>query len=399
MKKALNLQALLLGCEVATVALIVILYNICFDLGVIKSPIAKEVHSPELSTLNKKFNVGIIVQKSTLGDREIAQRYKIAAEQLGWNAYVFKYKATLGRYWITASIVKCITSVISYFFKPDFFIVQYPSYYPVLPAHPPKYLTIFGNIDAELQHIVSLVKKEPQGFINDYQYIGDYDGYIDVNKKHDWLTPANIKLLSHTENINEKVIINSYPSTFSTQLAKLEYKQLFYCGGNWDSFRSSDFFKGIMLGLKQKGYLNIYGPEKTWEFTGDAYKGYLPDDGYSLVKMIQDSGISLIVHSEFHNLHGIPSGRIFEAAAAGSVIISDQNQFVKDEFSACVNFIDFTMSQKKVIEQIDHFVRWAQNNPEEAFKQAACAHKTFMEKFTLEKLLLKLAAASIKKIK
>lgn len=393
MKRLLHAQALMLGCG-AVLALIILCYNICFDLDIVSSPISEQRNFSGINTLNKKFNVGIIVQKTTLGDKEIAQRYKIAAEQLGWNAYVFKYKATLGRYWITANIVRCITGIINYFFKPDFFIIKYPSYYPILPADIPKYLTIYGNVDTELQHIVSLVKKEPQGFISDYQYIGDYDGYIDINKEHAWLNPYNIKLLSRTGKGSVKLIFNAYPSTFSTKFTKLEYKQLFYCGGNWDALRSSDFFKGIMLSLRQKGYLNVYGPPTTWEYLSNTYKGYLPDDGYSIIDKIKDSGITLVVHSEIHNLHDIPSGRIFEAAAAGSVIISDQNQFVKDEFGNCVNFIDLTKPQEEVVEQIDHFVRWAQRNPEKAYKQAECAHRIFGEKFALEKTLLRLAEAS-----
>jgi spore maturation protein CgeB len=94
------------------------------------------------------------------------------------------------------------------------------------------------------------------------------------------------------------------------------------------------------------------------------------------------------MHRDTHLKAGAPSGRIFEAAAAAAVIISDKHPFVEKEFKNSVLYVDQTRDD--LFEQIDTHMRWIKENPEAAKTKALQAHKIFLEKFTLEEQLIRL---------
>ena len=82
-----------------------------------------------------------------------------------------------------------------------------------------------------------------------------------------------------------------------------------------------------------------------------------------------------------------PTGRIFEAAAAGCAIISDRHPFIVQEFGDAVLYIDQEGSSEAIFQAIATHMAWIRSHPEKAQEMAFRCHQIFMEKFTLEKQL------------
>ena len=100
--------------------------------------------------------------------------------------------------------------------------------------------------------------------------------------------------------------------------------------------------------------------------------------------------LPLVLHSHEHIKGGVPTSRIFEAAAASAVIICDHHPFVEKEFGDAVLYIDPNQDPEAVFKQIDDHMKWVHANPDEAMALARRSHAIFMERFTLENELLKI---------
>lgn len=168
-----------------------------------------------------------------------------------------------------------------------------------------------------------------------------------------------------------------------TDFENLKYDRLFYCGANWDKLRSSPKYKQVFKMLEDRGYLDLYGPEKAWKGY-KAYRGFLPVDQKALTNAIQKNGITLILHSDVHLRDDVPTGRIFEAVSASSVVICDQLPFAKKHFGDSFLYIDTNQPTIDMFKQIDQHVKWIRQNPNLARQKARKAHQIFLEKFTLE---------------
>jgi glycosyltransferase involved in cell wall biosynthesis len=175
-----------------------------------------------------------------------------------------------------------------------------------------------------------------------------------------------------------------------TSFIPLHPKRIFYCGSNWDRTRKGEAYKRLFAKLDETGDLSIYGPPKAWKHTPRSYRGFLPFDGRSTIKAMQECGIVLILHSETHLKGNAPTGRIFEAAASGCVIISDRHPFVMQEFGDSALYIDQEGSPEAIFQEIEDRLAWIRSNPKEAVEMAARCHEIFEERFTLEEQLLNL---------
>src|SRR5262245_34382122 len=92
---------------------------------------------------------------------------------------------------------------------------------------------------------------------------------------------------------------------------------LFYAGVHWDGNRHGDLFAELRGHIPMR----IHGDPAQWGKEPD-FAGSLPFDGRSIVEAINRCGIALSLQTPDHRAEGIPSMRLFEAAAAGAVIIS-----------------------------------------------------------------------------
>ena len=143
-------------------------------------------------------------------------------------------------------------------------------------------------------------------------------------------------------------------------------------------------YKQLFSRLDKTHYFNVYGQKNEWRHTPNCYRGFIKCDGSSLLRTMHNCGVTLILHAPDHFLGGTPTGRIFEACAASTVIISDRHPFIEKHFGDAVLYIDQEKTSEGLFQQIDAHMRWIKSHPEEANNLAKRAHEIFISKFTLE---------------
>ena len=145
-------------------------------------------------------------------------------------------------------------------------------------------------------------------------------------------------------------------------------KKIIYYGVNWDERRGS------------RTYMDLY--------TNLAKKNLIVKMDDHIIDVIKQHGIVLILHSDSHFNHNLPSLREFEAAAASSIIISDELPFVKEAFGDNALYIKVkNKSAKEIEDQVVAHYEWIKANPEKVKEMTKNAHEIYKNKFTLEKML------------
>jgi hypothetical protein len=158
---------------------------------------------------------------------------------------------------------------------------------------------------------------------------------------------------------------------------------IMYAGVHWDGSRHGAVFRG----LEGRVPLKLYGPPETWANRGATYHGSLPFDGVSVINAIRDAGIALCLHKSAHRAANCPTMRLFEAAAAGALIITDDFEFPRQWFRDSVLYIDAELPAPMLVEQIVSHVEWAFRNPEAANRLARRSNDIFRRFLSLETML------------
>ncbi|NDD99532.1 glycosyltransferase family 1 protein [bacterium] len=326
------------------------------------------------------------------GEAEMAIKVETAARSLGWeaqafyfaNSWGFNYPFDFNRSFKPFEIPKQRPNYLSKViedFQPDFFLCYDPNFYSPRSSKIPHYLV--------LSRPLYLEKKPFSGC----SYNGkcrkrllEFDGILCV--------PNNQNRLDAFLKFYEKKIpsILWTHTSMKTTYHPLQTKKVFYTLSTWDHLRSSEPYKEFLKKLDEYKLVEFWGPVNCDNYS--CYRGLLPIDGNSLIEAIRNCGIALILHSQEHLDGGVITGRIFEAAAAGSVIISDKHEFVEKEFGDTVLYLDIDKDHKltgeKMFEQIYAHLMWIFSHPKEAEEKAQKAHKIFDDKFTLESQLERL---------
>jgi len=182
--------------------------------------------------------------------------------------------------------------------------------------------------------------------------------------------------------------------------------KIIYYGINWDNLRGGKDYLNLYYNLFKKGVINYYGPFIGWiNNYRSGWKGFLTLRNEkdintnspfiikdTVLETIKKHGIVLILHSHSHFNNNLPSLREFEAAAASSIIISDELNFVKDTFGDSALYIEVQNKTPKEIEdQILKHYKWIIENPNKTKIMTKKAHDIYKEKFTLEKLFIDIA--------
>ena len=181
------------------------------------------------------------------------------------------------------------------------------------------------------------------------------------------------------------------PSCQATEVHEIQQGTvLFYAGTGWDRRRHANLFEK----LSRKISMHIYGPAASWADidVGPAYKGCIPFDGQSILTKIQQAGVALCIHGDEHRRWDLPSMRLFEAAAAGAIILADDMKSTRDHFGDTVLYIDVEQPVDQLVNQIESHMAWIARSPEKALAMACAAHRIFVETFALEKQLAELPA-------
>jgi hypothetical protein len=156
--------------------------------------------------------------------------------------------------------------------------------------------------------------------------------------------------------------------------------ELVYIGIHWDGLRHND----ILSVLDDKRVLNLYGPAASWEEYPQSYRGEIPFDGASIYNILAHHGVALCLHKDEHRAADTPSMRLFEAAAAGCLIISDGIPFARRVLGDAAFHLDFQRDTRNLSERILEIIRWANDNPGKASELAARSHMILRDKYSIE---------------
>ena len=164
----------------------------------------------------------------------------------------------------------------------------------------------------------------------------------------------------------------------------LENPHLVYLGTNWDGPR----FKPLFEALDPQEFMEVYGQELAWAYLQNSYRGTLPFDGISVLNTLNQAGVGLCLHTPQHCAAEVPSMRIFEIVASGAIALCEPHPFITANFADSVLYIDPDLSPTEKAHQIAQQIEWIRHHPEPALAMSQAAHQIFLERFTLENLLL-----------
>ncbi|MBO7645123.1 MAG: glycosyltransferase family 1 protein, partial [Alphaproteobacteria bacterium] len=197
---------------------------------------------------------------------------------------------------------------------------------------------------------------------------------------------------------------SSVPLDFALSARKQTDRKLFYVGINFERGNSEKMRYGKLLqNLNASKQIEIYGPREVYGIKNlwagfDCYKGEIPFDGKSIIEKINQAGCCLAMNSPMHNDAEGVSNRTYEAAAAGALIISDDNKFVRDYFGDSVFYIDKNLSEEEASQKVLDILNWSNEHPDEAYEMAKRSNEIFKKKLALDDMV-KDTVVAIKKNK
>lgn len=183
---------------------------------------------------------------------------------------------------------------------------------------------------------------------------------------------------------------------------------MFYCGMNWEKLvHNSNRHEGLFKLLDKTQKVKFYGPEVNEAWGGirpwEGYQCYqypIPFDGFSILKEINQCGICLVLSSDIHRRAGAETNRLYEACAAGAVIISDDNDFMLENFSDAALFIKFNKNDPSdTFEQIMAKYDWIIAHKQEALELAKKAQNIFKKYFCADKQLINIVNNHFKRVR
>jgi phosphoglycerol transferase len=288
-----------------------------------------------------------------VAETELIQRFVIAFRNLGWQ------------------VAEVVTSDDIVRFRPDFVLATHYSS-PKLTEFP-----VLGMMTNPTEYF----RDSPDHIRN----IRSYDGYLSGSLRiSEYLTD----LLFPT---GKKVPITDFPFVLSVHKTEFVERppgpyRLFYIGTRWETGRHGSLFEELSKVMP----LDVYGPASRWAGVDCNYRGEIRPDGRSLLVKLRESGAALCIHSKEHRAWQLPTMRVFEAAAAGAVILADDIPFVREHFGDVILPVDADQPVEGMVEQVSEHVAWINAHPRQAAEMARQAHAIFCEKFCLERLFERL---------
>jgi hypothetical protein len=196
----------------------------------------------------------------------------------------------------------------------------------------------------------------------------------------------------------QRPLFRFYPTLSGPMLEPtLGERKMFYAGMNWEKSSNKPGRHDGLLGLlDDAGDLRIYGPKvyggvEVWQGF-KSYVGPIAFDGVSVVRLINEAGISLVLSSRAHCDSEMMSSRIFESTAAGAVIICNENPFARRHFGESLLYVDTTLSPQETYSQVQSHLAWIRTKPGKALELAKQSQSIFAEKFRLDSCLEKIYA-------
>ncbi|MDP3935763.1 MAG: glycosyltransferase [Alphaproteobacteria bacterium] len=317
------------------------------------------------SKTNPKYRVVVVKHEFAFGEAQAVENIARAAANIGWECKVVLHRD------FCPKKIKAV--------DPDFVISLREEIVP-----------IEGYIHFLYLHVPMFMYLNKDGTLctRAYPNILKYQGFLSVVPD---VSPVKVAYTKTTgKPFFSTQTVFSVPNRAFNDSPKT---RLCYSGGClWDKTRAGQQYQKVYRLLDQTNYFDLFGMSKVWgKMNLKSYRGFLPVDDHTVVDTIENCGISLVLHSHEHIKGGVPTSRIFEAAAASAVIICDHHPFVEREFGDSVLYINPNQEPEKVFAQIDTHVKWVHKNPDKAIELARRSHAIFVERFTLENELLKIS--------
>lgn len=212
-----------------------------------------------------------------------------------------------------------------------------------------------------------------------------------------WTSPlADLALCERDGEGHVYALLSWYPTVALRPWSSLPRRGLFYSGANWDKDgRGGKDFIAMLGNLHRRGVgLAIYGPEDAWKphrgVIGDAYRGYLAADGRSVLAAMERHEAALLWSSPMHYAFGIPSARVFEAVAAGMVVISDDHSWVRQWLGGDGFTIARDLPPERIASEVARIMQWIEEHPEESRAMARRAYDRWRAGWVLEDALERL---------
>jgi Glycosyl transferase family 2/Glycosyl transferases group 1 len=178
---------------------------------------------------------------------------------------------------------------------------------------------------------------------------------------------------------SEFLFLPTSPSRVEVALVPTR-RELVYTGIHWDALRHDS----ILSHLSSSGTLNVYGPRESWASLPNAYRGTVSFDGFSLYSTLAKHGVALCFNTEEHRIADTPSMRLFEAAAAGCVIISDEIPFAKRALGTSAFYVNLSDPEEVTSRKILHYLDWINTHPSLANEMARKSRELLARQFSLE---------------
>lgn len=207
---------------------------------------------------------------------------------------------------------------------------------------------------------------------------------------------ASLNLVTNVHHINSSLCLHTTsPKIEGIKSPDFSKFRIFYIGVSWE--RQEDEYRhgGLTELLDASNLVDFYGVSKQYDISlwkgVKNYKGELPfDGGQSIIGKSNKCGVSLVLHSQPHRKSGLASTRIFQACAAKTLTICDDNSFILKHFGDSVLSFEYSSDPTANFSRIMEKVEWIQRHPTEALEMASKAHRIFVEKFSLQKELVNL---------
>ena len=185
---------------------------------------------------------------------------------------------------------------------------------------------------------------------------------------------------------------SSVPKDYANYPLKMNKRRLFYVGINFEASLKNMRYGRLLSELDKTGQLEIYGPTEVYGARNlwagfQSYKGEIPFDGKSIIEKINKAGVCLALNSPMHSDADAVSNRTYEGAAAGAVIISDDNAFVRKYFGDSVFYIDCDADEEATSKRILEILDWVNEHPDEAYDMACRSQKAFFDHLTLDQMV------------
>jgi hypothetical protein len=164
--------------------------------------------------------------------------------------------------------------------------------------------------------------------------------------------------------------------------------RVLYCGINWEKLTNKPArHDAVLRELDKQGVLDVYGPReirgvKLWDGY-KCYKGSLPFDGRTIIEKIAEAGACLVFSSDAHMRSGIMSNRLFEAMAAGAVVIGDEHPFIPAAIGKNFVCVPTSLKAEERAERIVAALRRFSRHPQEAMSLATAAQQALVRSYHL----------------